>query len=174
MYLELKGDLSEDIKSIKEQLRKISNHGIGYGLLRYLSEEGRKRLQGMPKPEVVFNYLGQFDQVLQDEWQVALESGGVARSSFDKRTHLLEINSYITGSCLHTIWNYSRGVHSEGTVEMLAADYLNELRTLIAHCRTADESFTPSDFPLVHLSQSQLDRLSLEIDCEDDELRPIE
>ena len=32
----------ETLKSIKEQLRRVPNRGIGYGLLRYLRAEGTK------------------------------------------------------------------------------------------------------------------------------------
>ena len=51
------------VKSVKEQLRRIPNRGIGYGVLRYLSEnpEITKQLKGFPQAEVSFNYLGQLD-----------------------------------------------------------------------------------------------------------------
>ncbi|MEO0769120.1 MAG: condensation domain-containing protein [Cyanobacteria bacterium J06649_4] len=48
------------IKSVKEQLRQIPKRGIGYGLLRYLSDEPtRNRLANAHSSEVLFNYLGQ-------------------------------------------------------------------------------------------------------------------
>jgi len=44
----------------------IPNRGIGYGMLRYLSDntETVEQLRSLPQAEVVFNYLGQFDQTL--------------------------------------------------------------------------------------------------------------
>jgi NRPS condensation-like uncharacterized protein len=43
----------EVLKSIKEQLRRIPNNGIGYGLLRYLSKDTEivKKLQAIPQAE---------------------------------------------------------------------------------------------------------------------------
>ncbi|MEZ4868990.1 MAG: amino acid adenylation domain-containing protein [Caldilineaceae bacterium] len=51
------------IKSVKEQLRHIPQHGIGYGLLRYLNPATGAALAALPKAEVLFNYLGQFDDL---------------------------------------------------------------------------------------------------------------
>ena len=49
---------------MKEQLRAVPHHGIGYGVLRYLSadRELREALAAQSEPEISFNYLGQFDE----------------------------------------------------------------------------------------------------------------
>src|SRR5207244_11445445 len=56
------------LKRVKEQLRRIPKHGIGYGLLRYLRGDMQVAadLRALPQAEVSFNYLGQFDQVLPE------------------------------------------------------------------------------------------------------------
>ncbi|HEX7243841.1 MAG TPA: amino acid adenylation domain-containing protein, partial [Longimicrobiaceae bacterium] len=52
------------------------------------------------------------------------------------------------------------GVHRHETVERLAEGYADELRGLIAHCRSAEAGgYTPSDFPLAKLEQAELDAL---------------
>ena len=49
------------VKSVRRQLRGVPGNGLGYGALRYLADEPvRQRLAG-DGPQVVFNYLGQFD-----------------------------------------------------------------------------------------------------------------
>ena len=50
---------------MKEQLRGVPKKGIGYGLLRYMGGEQEEREWGTA--EVSFNYLGQFDHVLQGD-----------------------------------------------------------------------------------------------------------
>jgi len=48
------------LKVVKEQLRGIPNRGIGYGLLRYLSDDKiEETLETLLQAEVIFNYLGQ-------------------------------------------------------------------------------------------------------------------
>ena len=60
------GGLPAALKSIKEQLRGIPNGGIGYGVLRYLAHDLPEAaiLHGQPEPEIGFNYLGRFDQLI--------------------------------------------------------------------------------------------------------------
>ena len=62
--------------SVKEQLRQIPRRGIGYGVLRYLGDA--QDLSTRPEPHVVFNYLGQFDQVIAGSklFRFAPESSG--------------------------------------------------------------------------------------------------
>jgi hypothetical protein len=68
VLLRLQGDsqLEEALIGIKEILRRIPHRGIGYGLLRYLSDDPEiaRQVRSLPKPDVRFNYLGRFDQVL--------------------------------------------------------------------------------------------------------------
>ncbi|TMC21727.1 MAG: amino acid adenylation domain-containing protein [Chloroflexi bacterium] len=62
------------IKTIKEQLRSVPHKGVGYGLLRYLSDdpELREQLASALPSEVSFNYLGQFDQSLMSTSETAI------------------------------------------------------------------------------------------------------
>jgi hypothetical protein len=44
-------------------------------------------------------------------------------------------------------------------------DYMKALRELIAHCQSAEAGgFTPSDFPLIEVSQQELDFALSEIE----------
>ncbi|QMS92037.1 amino acid adenylation domain-containing protein [Nostoc edaphicum CCNP1411] len=153
------------LKSIKEQLRTIPNRGIGYGVLRYLSGdmEIRKQFSCLPKAEVVFNYLGQFDQVLPESslFGFANESSGFSRSLRSQRTHLLEVNGGISQGRLQINWTYSNQLHRQSTVEILAQGFIEALRSLIIHCQSPDAGgFTPSDF--ADFQQSQWDQRDLD------------
>jgi len=155
------------LPTIKEQLRRVPRRGIGYGLLRYsrateATGAELEKLRAAPLPEVSFNYLGQFDQVLPPSAPLALarESGGRLSSPAGHRRHLLEITASVIGNRLRTEWTYSENVHRRATLEKLALSFLEELRALIAHCQSPDAGgYTPSDFPLVNLGQEQLDNI---------------
>jgi non-ribosomal peptide synthase protein (TIGR01720 family) len=151
------------IKSIKEQLRTIPQHGIGYGILRYLcaDEEVRKQLQGIPAPEISFNYLGQFDQVESaTAWQIASESTGQEQSPRQNLEHRLDLNCLVVEKELQIDWTYSSQVHQRETISDLAQSYLQNLTVLIEHCQSEEAGgYTPSDFPEAQLEQSELDRL---------------
>ncbi len=158
------------LKTIKERLRHIPQHGIGYGLLRYLSslasgteeQEALIQLRTRPAADLSFNYLGQFDQIQQNTTllRAAPESSGSVVSPHSIRTHLVDINGSISGGQLNLIWTYSVHRHRAETIEALAQNYLRALRELIAHCLQPDAGgFTPSDFPLATLTQGQIDAL---------------
>ncbi len=155
---------ADALKYIKEKLRAIPNKGIGYGLLRYLSqdEEIAAQLQAFPQAEISFNYLGQFDQLLNtSSWlQLASESAGDNQSVHGERSYLLDINSIITGERLQINWTYSTNVHQHATIEGLAQEFVKTLQGLIAHCSSPESGgYTPSDFSLVKLNQLELDQL---------------
>jgi non-ribosomal peptide synthase protein (TIGR01720 family) len=154
----------EALKSIKEQLRRLPNRGIGYGLLQYLNQDSaiRLKLQSLPQAEVSFNYLGQFDQVLSEPpflgW--ARESISLERSSLGNRSHLLEVNGLIVAGKLQLDWTYSQNIHQQSTIEHLAFNFIEALKSLIAHCQSKQaKSYTPSDFPEAKLNQEELDQL---------------
>ncbi|OUL26113.1 non-ribosomal peptide synthetase [Nostoc sp. 106C] len=153
-------DLGNALKSVKEQLRSIPNRGLGYGVLRYLSDEGEK-LQGLPQAEVLFNYLGQTDQVMSQSslFAPAKESTGSARSLRGSRVYLLEVVAIVAGGQLQVNWTYSEAIHQRATVEKLANSFIQALRSLITHCQSPEAvGFTPSDFPQAKLNQQDLDK----------------
>ncbi len=150
----------EALKSIKEQIRQIPQRGVGYGILRYLVPDSG--LAKQPEPWVVFNYLGQFDQVVAGSklFRFASESTGPWHSPTQRRRHGLEINSLVIDGRLELWWTYSQNLHSETAVTKLAEEFLRALRELIVHCQSSEAGGrTPSDFPLAHLDQPTLDLL---------------
>ncbi|WP_437299547.1 non-ribosomal peptide synthase/polyketide synthase [Sorangium sp. So ce426] len=156
-----RGGLDASIKSIKEQLRQVPNKGIGYGVLRYLSEKGSDLATG-PEPRVSFNYLGQFDQVLGagGMFRPASESTGTSRGGGNARDRWLEVNGMVAGGRLLLEWTFSAAIHDTRQIELLAERYIHWLQELIRHCVSEDAGgVTPSDFPEVALAQDELNSL---------------
>nr|WP_228058734.1 non-ribosomal peptide synthetase [Nostoc sp. LEGE 06077] len=152
----------EALKSVKEQLRRIPNRGIGYGVLRYLHENTtiREKLQSLPVAQVSFNYLGQFDQVLKASEVLGLAKEFKSEQSLlNQRSHLLGISGFIRAGQLEMTWAYSKKVHKPDTIERLASGFMEALKNLIAHCQSKNsQSYTPSDFSAAKLNQKQLDK----------------
>ncbi|HYG10269.1 MAG TPA: condensation domain-containing protein, partial [Pyrinomonadaceae bacterium] len=153
----------ETLRQVKEQLRAMPQRGIGYGLLRYLSQDEsiRAQLAELPPAELIFNYLGQLDGTLSETGHFALarESAGAMRSPRARRPHLLDVSASIVGGQLQVAWSYGEQTLQRQTVEGLAAQFVEALREIIGHCLTAEPRWTPSDFPLAKLRQEQLDRI---------------
>jgi non-ribosomal peptide synthase protein (TIGR01720 family) len=125
----------ECIRAIKKQLRQVPDEGIGYGLLHAFG-------QGISFPastgQVLFNYLGQFDQTVEEgvfHPVSGKDAFGLSQSDQGERDYLLEINGAVQNGCLMFSWSYSCDVHQETTIQRLAERYLQTLRALIAHCK---------------------------------------
>jgi len=164
VHLELDNQCpGEALKSIKEQLRRVPNRGLGYGVLRYLSPNAamRAQLAASPLPQLCFNYLGSVDGLAAEPiLGVASETPGADVSPASKRPYLLEVLAQVKDSCLQLEIIYSNALHRRTTIQNLADNMLECLESLIDHCLSPDAGgFTPSDFPDAGLSQEELDRL---------------
>ena len=146
----------------KEHLRGIPNRGFGYNALRYVSKdhEAKRRLSEMPQSQIIFNYLGQVDQVLQASRLFApgQESSGKVSAPENQRRYMIDVNAVVAGGQLQVSWSYSEKLHRRETIERVAHRYLECLRQIIVHCRDAQAGgYSPSDFPLARLDQQELD-----------------
>ncbi|HEY6804760.1 MAG TPA: amino acid adenylation domain-containing protein [Pyrinomonadaceae bacterium] len=154
-------DIATRIKSIKEQLRAVPEGGLGYGVQGYLQSAAAPI-----EAEVLFNYLGQLDHVLGMNLDglitgAASESVGALEDPEAERQYLLEINGSVTEGCLKLRWSYSGEQYEPETIERVAEQYRQELTRFIEHCSEQDAGGrTPSDYPLAHLTQSQVDELA--------------
>jgi amino acid adenylation domain-containing protein/non-ribosomal peptide synthase protein (TIGR01720 family) len=156
-------NMDEALKLVKEQLRKIPNHGIGYGLLRYLSgnAEISELLHKLSPAEVRFNYLGQFDQTLSGSsfFTLTREPCGPTRDRRGVRPYLIDVFGSVVGGQLQTDWTFSENVHRRAAIEGLAQRFIKELRYLIAHCRSKDIGDVVAD--LEAISEEEAERLVL-------------
>ncbi|MFM8607001.1 MAG: condensation domain-containing protein, partial [Hyphomicrobiales bacterium] len=167
------------LRAMKEELRRTSDRGLGYGILRWLNEETGRELSGLPQAQIVFNYLGRFEGSGEgnkklDGWRL-FETGLVGGEDDQgrRRHHLIEVNAAIDGSgSLAINWGYHPQAHAQSAIVDLASRFNGALETLARHCHEAPlrQKLTPSDFPLAKkagLDQGLLDQLAVEPDFED-------
>ena len=192
VWLDLAGtsNAGEALKAIKEQLRRVPRRGIGYGILRYLTpKQGIEEEWIGPQPEVSFNYLGQFDNVLSDSplyvpartaesdksaapsRRIDLQGGN--RSGRGVRDHILDITGTVRNGQLRLNCTYSEQIHRRSTIEQLMGALKEALQSVMIHCRTEQIRVqTPSDHPLAELDQQRLDAL-LEADPQIEQVYPL-
>jgi len=173
-------DAPAALRAVKEELRAVPRRGLGFGLLRELAEgEAAEGLRALPRPEVVFNYLGQLDASVAAGrlFRPAPEPPGPTRHPGQRRAHALEINAAVSGGRLRTTWTYGRGRHRAATIEALAGRFLAALAELVELCAAASPAaLTASDFPLAGLAQRELERLlasAAELGGEVEDLYPM-
>ncbi|HZI12920.1 MAG TPA: amino acid adenylation domain-containing protein, partial [Myxococcus sp.] len=167
VVLDVSGTTSpgDRLRAVRDTLRRLPRRGLGYGLLRHLSDSEQARgLRAQPRAQVLFNYLGQFNQAPADgmalPFRATREPLGALRAPEAQLSHLLEVNGYVFEGRLTLAWTYSQAAHREETLRLLAERFLGALRRLIATRESADVyRYTPMDFPLARLEQAVLDRL---------------
>jgi non-ribosomal peptide synthase protein (TIGR01720 family) len=150
--LETAVELPDELAAVSAQLRAVPHNGVGYGILRYLSDDEapRRTLQALPQPQINFNYLGQFDQTPNAEpganagapggvvMNVAAESVGPEQHPDDQRSALLYFVGAVGGGEFALRCLYSRELHQPETIAAIMEAYLNELRTMIRACAPAE------------------------------------
>ena len=162
--LQAGADLGQSLKATKEQLRRVPDGGLGFGLLQQLAPaQVRAQLAARPVPRITFNYLGQFD--------TSFDAGLLRRAtepcadSLDPAAPLsnwLSIDGGVNDGRLQLAWTFSPQQLDAQRLAELVALYEAELLALVAHCLTPGVGgATPSDFPLATLDQAQLDALAL-------------
>ncbi len=131
---------SQAIRDIQEQLNRVPQRGIGFGLLRYLNRnrELAEKFCALPQSQISFNYLGQYAQAFGQDSLFALapESAGAELDPQAPRRYVLSVSGWITAGRLELTWFYSKQVHRRETIAQLAQQYVKALRDLIATAQT--------------------------------------
>jgi non-ribosomal peptide synthase protein (TIGR01720 family) len=120
------------LRSVRDQLRLVPDRGMSFCAFRDAGSGG-------DHAELIFNYLGQFDQVVAGSrlFAFAEESAGAWHSPAASRTHAIEVLARVAKGCLDIQWIYSPTLHERTTVERAAALLRRELRGLIRNARAA-------------------------------------
>ncbi|WP_338707082.1 amino acid adenylation domain-containing protein [Paenibacillus amylolyticus] len=154
-------DLTYQVKQVKENLRRIPNKGLGYGICRYLSKSEDGLVWGA-EPEINFNYLGQFDDdVNQGEIGISSYSSGSPASDRQARSFVLDINGMVLDGALSLDLSYSRKQYHKETMEAFAQRLEQSLRELITHCAGKENTeLTPSDVQFKGLTITELEQIA--------------
>ncbi|WSR13799.1 amino acid adenylation domain-containing protein [Streptomyces sp. NBC_01207] len=161
--------VADAFKRVKEQVRELPDNGLGFGLLRHLNPDTARELAGRPDPEIAFNYLGRLAAHDADgavDWGTA-DGADVITADADPLmplAHVLEINAvtqdHRDGPRLVANWSWSEEILSETDVRELGRLWFRALKSLSICAENSEiNSRTPSDLPLVSLSQAEIDLL---------------
>ncbi|MCV7419610.1 non-ribosomal peptide synthase/polyketide synthase [Mycobacterium yunnanensis] len=152
-------ELGAAVKAVKECLRVVPRNGLSYGALRYLS--GRPRPDLAVQPQVLFNYLGRFAGAGSAPWTLAEDAVAEDRDPRMPLPRAVEVNAVTVetddGPRLEAVFSWPSGVLNETRVQSLSRLWSDALGVLAGS--DAVSGPTPSDFPLVALTQSDVDAL---------------
>ncbi|MEU0880998.1 amino acid adenylation domain-containing protein [Lentzea sp. NPDC005914] len=152
-------DLSVALKRVKEDLARVPSNGVSYGALKYLSDE---RFDAS-RPQVLFNYLGRFSGGTTGDWQLAENAGqlGEKRDPAMRLPRALEFNASAESGAdgeleLVTVVSWPRGVFTDEDTAKIGEYFVAALEGL---AELTAGGHSPSDFPLLPLTQADVDAL---------------
>ncbi|MBF0378963.1 MAG: amino acid adenylation domain-containing protein [Desulfamplus sp.] len=169
-------DISYQVKTIKETLRKIPNNGFSYGILRYLTysnltnetktiekdnkiaNQENSKIEWKSLPSISFNYLGQFNTDIAQGFSIAKESAGKCIGDDVEITQDIDINAIVTENGLEISLTYNTKALTKKAMETLLENFKSELETVIEHLiNKAEATLTPSDIDFDGLGIDELD-----------------
>ncbi|WP_305787964.1 non-ribosomal peptide synthetase [Symbioplanes lichenis] len=144
--------LGPAVRRVKEHLRSLPGGGLGFDLLRYLNPRTGPLLGAAGRARIGLTFLGR---------AAADDSTGDTATPGEPLTHPLAITALIRdggpGPRLETTLSWATRVVGEDHARTLATLWEQALTGLAALADTGEGGHTPSDFPLVALSQSEVE-----------------
>jgi non-ribosomal peptide synthase protein (TIGR01720 family) len=160
-------DISYTIKHIKEDLRRIPLHGVGYGILKYLTAtENKQDLTFRLNPGISFNYLGQFDQNIQTQLFAPSKFpvGLTVSPQLNQFKLPLDINGIVINNELMFSFDFNTNEYQESTIAALMKNFEAALMSINEHCLGIEVSEeTPADFENEYLSIEELDSILMSV-----------
>ena len=138
----------DGVADVERQLRAIPQRGFGYGALRYLCPDAPPELRNSDRPDISFNYLGQFD---------AARPGGLAPrlrlrrpmtpgdlGPDNRRFHAIEVEAYVVERRLRIEWLHGEQ-HRSTTVRRLARFFAAALKDMFPAARALADGVAGAD-----------------------------
>ncbi|WP_283478158.1 non-ribosomal peptide synthetase [Rhodococcus sp. H29-C3] len=158
------------VKTVKEQIHRVPDRGMGYGLLKYLDDETAAELESVPSGQISFNYLGRISSAeipaeLADFGWAPTGALGSLTASMDEdmpANSTIDINAIVTdgpdGPRLGATFAFPNGLVDRADVSELADLWTEAMEALSDHSRTAEAGgLTPSDLTLIESTQDEID-----------------
>ncbi|MBF0101539.1 MAG: amino acid adenylation domain-containing protein [Desulfobacterales bacterium] len=157
--LSVASDIGYQIKYVKELLRKIPSHGMGYGILNYIAN----RIPPSSVPQISFNYLGQFDtESYSHLFQPAHESVGNSVSPMAERFHDIDISGSVIQGKMELSITFNPEQFNPETMQHFLEMYTWNLQAIANHCASKQTTeITPSDLTFKGLSLEELEAVYL-------------
>ncbi|MEV5576525.1 condensation domain-containing protein [Spirillospora sp. NPDC052269] len=155
------------VRHVKDRLGAVPGNGLGYGLLRFLNPATGPALADLPTPSIGFNYLGAPTRGAgpagdSTGWRPIATGGDVDAKV--PCAHALEAMAAIVdtprGPELNLSLSSPRRLLDEEPLRDLCEGWAAMVTGLAAHAgRPGASGHVPSDFPMVSLSQDQIDQI---------------
>lgn len=134
IILETKDTVEESILETKQTLKQVPNHGIGYGVLRYLGEHSGLEMSAA----ITFNYLGELDNEIDRIEGISMSGMPLGRSMSEKNSSGmgLSLNGAVLNGQLEFDIIYDTGLYTDEDAQTLVLAYERAIKDVVETCLT--------------------------------------
>lgn len=132
--------LDAQLETVNTILDKVSGRILDYGILKYIAKDPEFiKTDHDLKADLIFNYLGQGDQIKNDQvFEVHTEDYGPSSSVKRYREYPIAFKSLVAGGELCAVVEYSCTEFEENTISNLLDAFISELELLISQREKLD------------------------------------
>ncbi|KAH7409858.1 hypothetical protein DE146DRAFT_732737 [Phaeosphaeria sp. MPI-PUGE-AT-0046c] len=165
ILVEPSDNVTETVRKVKDFKRRIPGNGRPYFAWRCLTEEGRSKFSTHWPMEILFNYLGQYQQLeradalLQPLDTMAGEyraAGGTSDfGHITPRWGLFEISAIVFKGRLKFAFTFNRHMKHQDLIHQWVSECQKTLCSMIHGLAEREPAPTLSDFPLLSLTEDR-------------------
>ena len=154
-------EVGDDIRSVKETMRRVPNGGTGYGVLRWV--ERHPELTRLAEPDILFNFLGRTD-TRSNRFQVSSVLPNSSRAGENAMPHPIEIVAAIRDGQMQMSVHHTPQTMDVSDATTLLRAVESQMSLILDYCSNSGRrGFTPSDFPEAGMGQDELDEFLEEL-----------
>lgn len=162
LHVPVSGDsVIDTVRRTKDIRRSITRNGFDYFASRYLTSEGRDAFGKSGPMEVLFNYLGQYQQLERDDSLLRQQPlpDGATQSDFDEnltRFALFEVSATVARGVFSLQFLYNKHMARKADVLRWADTCAQSLNDIAEVLPNLSSEKTLIDFPLIPLTYEAL------------------
>lgn len=162
-------DLVTAVRKAKDTRRRVPGNGWPYMASRYSNREGRQAFGNYGPAEILFNYMGRYQQFEQADalfsqekfdWQPPSPAADVGDQT--PRWSLIEISAVVDQGCLEVSFNYSTKMKHAPEIRRWIDTTQSRICEAITELTNLGSTATLSDFPGLKLTYDGLSQLLAE------------
>ena len=135
LKIDTRASVGDILFGVSEQMEQVGDSGTSIDLCRYWGSQPAlvKRLEELPRAEVLFNYRGNVDSVIERSslFDKTREIAGLDHNPEGLRQYPISVVSDIIDGRLELRFVYSTNMHKRESIEALCAEFTNFLRLVV-------------------------------------------
>ncbi|OJJ46579.1 hypothetical protein ASPZODRAFT_117155 [Penicilliopsis zonata CBS 506.65] len=160
VQLSASDDVVEAVRRTKDGRHQLPSNGWAYFASRYLNADGQKAFKEQEPPEIIFNYLGRYQQLERAESLMQLEKLDESVSDVAvnaPRFGLVDVSAVVLEDRLTFNFVVNRNMKYQTQIRQWIEGCEALLQTAVQKLTSLQPSLTLADIPLLSLGYDQLD-----------------